>query len=250
MRQNAPGVDFNASVSAAVDVPVLCISGSFQYVLRAMQHLLTVYVHLVATCVAIGIIFMADMRLLFKLIGYRVVIPRPERLETRLITSAITMLLLSGCLLIAEGVAVDPRYLDNPKLQAKLLLVGLLCANALALHQITFPRLASGKTVARWSAIDLLCVALPVGLSNTLWLYCAFLGIARAWNFSVSVVEVLSLAGALFMFVLTAILLCLRFAARDEPRPKPDWIDGMKLSLCNLAPLAEAGQSSSTRRGG
>lgn len=219
-----------------------------------MQHVLIVYVHLVATCIAIGVIFMTDLRLLAKVIGYRVVILRPPRFETRMVMVAIITLLLSGCLLVAQGLTIDPRYLENPKLQAKLILVGLLCANAFVLHAITFPRLARGETVARWSGIDLLCVVAPVGLSNSLWMYCAFLGVARVWNFSVSVGEVLSLAGALFVSVAATMLLCLRFAARDEPRPQPDWIDGMKRILNNFALSAglgaAGGQSSSTRRGG
>ena len=44
-----------------------------------MQHLLIVYFHLIATCMAIGVIVMTDMRLLAKLAGYRVTIPPPER---------------------------------------------------------------------------------------------------------------------------------------------------------------------------
>lgn len=202
-----------------------------------MQHLLTVYIHLIATCMAIGVIVMTDMRLVAKLAGYRVTIPPPERFESRMILVATATLLLTGSALVAMGLAAEPRYLDNPKLQAKLVLVCLLCVNGFALHYITFPRLARGRTVASWSLRDLLAVAVPVGLSNSLWMYCAFLGIARPWNFSVPIGEVLGVAAVLFMVAVSAVLIGLRFAARDEPRREPDWVDSVKARLSDRAPL-------------
>ena len=203
----------------------------------SMQHLLTVYFHLIATCMAIGVIVMTDMRLLAKLGGYRVMVPPPERFESRMILVATATLVLTGTALVAMGLAEDPRYLENPKLQAKLVLVALLCVNGFALHYITFPRLARVRTVASWSNRDMLAVAVPVGLSNSLWMYCAFLGIARTWNFLVPIGEVLAVATVLFMLAVGAMMLALRFAARDEPRNEPDWIDSMKARLGDRTPL-------------
>ena len=202
-----------------------------------MQHLLTVYVHLIATCMAIGVIVMTDMRLVAKLAGYRVTIPPPERFESRMILVATATLVLTGTALVAMGLAADPRYLENPKLQAKLVLVALLCVNGFALHYITFPRLARVRTVASWSSRDMFAVAVPVGLSNSLWMYCAFLGIARPWNFLVPIGEVLGVAAVLFTLAVAAVMVGLRFAARDEPRNEPDWIDSMKARLSDRAPL-------------
>jgi len=204
-----------------------------------MPHLLTVYVHLIATCMAIGVIVMTDMRLLAKLAGYRVVIPPPERFETLMIVVAMTTLVLSGLALVMFGLADDPSYLRNPKLQAKILLVGLLVANAFALHYITFPRLARARPVASWNTRDHLSVALPVGLSNSLWMFCAFLGIARPWNFKMPLTDVLLIAFVLFALATIVVWAGLRFAARDEPQEQPDWIDSMKARLSDRMPLAE-----------
>ena len=202
-----------------------------------MQHLLIVYAHLIATCMAIGVIVMTDMRLLAKLVGYRVTIPPPERFESHMIVVATGTLLLTGTALLAMGLADDSNFLANPKLQAKLVLVALLCVNAFALHHITFPRLARSRTVASWSTRDMVAVAIPVSLSNSLWMYCAFLGIARPWNFTVPIGEVLGIAALLFLLALGVVMLGLRFAARDEPRIDPDWIDSMKARLSDRAPL-------------
>lgn len=186
---------------------------------------------------AIGVIVMTDMRLLAKLAGYRVVIPPPERFETRMITVALSVLILTGAAIVAMGLAADPKYLSNPKLQAKLLLVAALCANAFALHYVTFPRLARVRPVSSWSLRDHLSVALPVGMSNALWFYCAFLGIARPWNFRVSIALVLVISVVLVLLVACAVFTALQFAARDEPQRHPDWIDSIKARLSDRVPL-------------
>ena len=203
-----------------------------------MTHLLIVYVHLIATCMAIGVIVMTDMRLLAKLVGYRVVIPPPQRLETLMIMVATTLLLCSGVLLVMNGLADDRNYL-NPKLQAKILLVALLVANAFALHYVTFPRLARGHPVAAWRLRDHLSVALPVGLSNSLWMYVAFLGIARPWNSTMASGQVLAVAVVLFVIASITVLVALRFGARDEPQHGADWIDAMKARLGDRKPPRE-----------
>ena len=204
-----------------------------------MTHLLIVYVHLIATCMAIGVIVMTDMRLLAKLVGYRVVIPPPERFETLMITVAMTTLVFSGAGVVMMGLADNPNYLSNPKLQAKVLLVALLVVNAFVLHYVSFPRLARARPVASWGLRDHLSVALPVGLSNSLWMYCAFLGIARPWNSTVSIGDVLAIAVVLFALSSIVVFVALRFAARDEPLQQPDWIDSMKARLSDRMPLAE-----------
>jgi hypothetical protein len=202
-----------------------------------MDKLLLTYGHLIATCLALGLIITTDLRLLAKMARYRCIIRPPRRFERQVIGTALVALCLSGAGLIALGLSASPDYLDNPKLQAKLLLVVALCINAFVLHRITFPRLATPHRVSTWTLRDHLCVVLPVALSNTLWLYCAFLGVARHWNNSRSVPEVLLPAGALYVLAAAGIYAALRLAARDEPQTPPDWIDSMKARLSDHAPL-------------
>ncbi|MGY4827087.1 hypothetical protein ACVNIS_00765 [Sphaerotilaceae bacterium SBD11-9] len=203
-----------------------------------MDKLLVVYAHLIATCLALGVIITTDLRLIAKLMSYRCVIRPPRRFETNVITLALIGLCCSGIALVMMGLDADPNYLaDNPKLVAKMLLVGLLCLNAFVLHRITFPRLMQPHTVSAWTRRDHLAVALPVALSNTLWLYCAFLGVARIWNNHKPLIEVLLPAAGLFVLLALAILAGLRLAARDEPLTPPDWIDSMKARLSDHAPL-------------
>ena len=203
-----------------------------------MLMTLFVFLHLVATCAAIGTIVITDMRLLAKLMGYRVVIPPPQRFETVMISVSLVLLYLTGGVLIAVGLASDPQYLDNPKLQGKLVLVALLTANAFVLHYLSFPVLGRAQPVSSWSRRQWLTVSGTVSLSNSIWFYSAFLGVARVWNFTVSLWFVLAVGAVVWCVVFALVNGALALASRDAPKPKRDWIDSTIATLSDFARLA------------
>jgi len=184
---------------------------------------------------ALGAIVATDIRLLGKLADDRVRIAPPNAFVMRLISMSLAVLYVTGAAMIGLGLLDDPNYLNNPKLQAKLLLVLLLSINALVLHRYTFPGLARGRRVARWTFSDFLRVAVPVSLSNCLWMFCAFLGIARPWNHTVSFSFVLITATALWLVTLAGITAILMIAAQDRTGLEPNWIDALKRRLGALA---------------
>ncbi len=202
--------------------------------------LLTIFLflHLVATCAAIGTIFIADLRLVAKLMDYRVVIPTPQRFETIMITFSLVLLYLTGGVLIAVGLGSDPLYLDNAKLQGKLLLVAVLTANAFVLHFVLFPLLRRGEPVATWSHGRMLLVSATVSLSSSLWLYCAFLGVARIWNFSVSLPFVLAVALGAWAVGFVMVRATLALASREAPKPERDWVDSTIARISDFARIA------------
>ena len=194
-----------------------------------------VFLHLIATCAAIGTIVVTDMRLAAKLMSYRVVIPRPERFETVMVMVSLVFLYATGIVLVTVGVAERPDYLANGKLQGKLVLVGVLTLNAFILHFRTFPILALSLPVSEWSHRQWLTVAGSVSLSNSLWFFCAFLGVARPWNFQVSGWFVLGTAAGVWACVFLVTHLVLRLGSRDAPRQQPDWVDSTIATLGELA---------------
>ena len=201
-----------------------------------MIKLLLLFVHLLGTSLALGAIVATDLRLLGKLADNRVRIAPPNPFVMRLITLALAVLVLSGAALIGLGLLDDPAYLaDNQKLQAKLILVALLGLNALVLHHYTFPGLARGRRVARWKPHEFLRVALPVSLSNGLWMFCAFLGIARPWNRGVSIGFVLGVAALVCLAALGAVTVMLVIAAQDRTDRPPGPIDALKRRIGALA---------------
>ena len=205
-----------------------------------MLKLLLLFAHLLGTSLALGAIVATDIRLLRKLADDRVRIAPPNPFVMRLITLALLVLYLTGAAMIALGLTDDPEYLGNPKLQAKLLLVAVLSVNALVLHRYTFPGLARGRRVARWKLGDFMRVALPVSLSNCLWMYCAFLGVARPWNHAVSLGFVLGTAACLCALTLAAVTTVLVIAAQDRTDAEPGWIDALKRQLGALATALKA----------
>lgn len=205
-----------------------------------MFKLLLLFAHLLGTSLALGAIVATDIRLLRKLADDRVRIAPPNPFVMRLITLALLVLYATGAAMVVLGLGADPEYLGNPKLQAKLVLVALLSINALVLHHITFPGLARGRRVARWKFADFMRVALPVSLSNCLWMYCAFLGIARPWNHTVTFGFVLGTAVWLFALTLAAVTTILVIAAQDRTDAEPGWMDALKRQLGVLASALKA----------
>jgi hypothetical protein len=204
-----------------------------------MLKTLIVYIHLIATCAAIGTIVITDLRLAAKAMGYRVVIPAPERFETVMVSMALAMLYITGAGLVYLGLQADLEFLANQKVQAKLVLVALLTINAIVLHKMVFPVLGRSRPVSRWSRSDWITVAGSVSLSNSIWFYCAFLGINRVWNGTVSIGFVLGVAFVAWMVLFVLVNVMLSLASRDAPKPQPDWIDSMKASLSDFADLRE-----------
>ena len=200
-----------------------------------MLKMVLIYSHLLGTCLALGMMAMTDLRLLARVVGYRVIIPPPKPFELRVITTALGLLLATGAMLVILGQQENPNYLlHNEKLQAKIAIVGLLCLNALVLHFGVFHHLSKYRPVALWSNGQRNGVALSVGLSNSMWLYCAFLGIARAWNQGMTRVDVLLIALGLFVAMTCGARLVLEIASRRECAEGGDWVDKLKRVLHDL----------------
>ena len=201
-----------------------------------MLKLLLLFAHLLGTSLALGAIVATDIRLLRRLADDRVRIAPPNPFVMRLITIALCELVLTGATLVALGLHDDPAYFSgNPKLQAKLVLVAILAINAWVLHRYTFPGLARGRRVARWKVRDFMRVAVPVSLSNCLWMYCAFLGIARPWSHTVSMAFVFGTASWLLLATLAGVTTILAIAAQDRTHAEPGWIDALKRRMDALA---------------
>jgi hypothetical protein len=182
-----------------------------------MLYMILVFGHLLATSMALGAIVATDLRMLSKLGQERVRIPPPNEFVARLVSVALVMLWATGAGVVYLGLQKNPDFL-GPKIQAKFVLVLLLTANALMLHRVTFPRLARGRSVGRWHLLDWLVVVPPVALSNCLWMFCAFLGIARPWNTTMSVHAILEVAAALYLLALLMVGIVLAAAGWQRPR--------------------------------
>jgi hypothetical protein len=202
-----------------------------------MLSLLLVFAHLLAASMALGAIVATDLRLLSKLAQDRTRIAPPNEFVARIVVVALVVLYATGAAIVWQGVLERPDYLANPKLQAKLALVVLLTINAFVLHRLTFPRLARGRRVARWHASDWIVIGIPVGISNFLWMFVAFLGVARAWNGTISFGEVMAVAAIGYGVAQGAVFAILAVAASGaDPiaNPRAAFVRRRLASLGNL----------------
>ena len=205
-----------------------------------MLHMLLVFGHLLAASMALGAIVATDLRLLSKLSQDKVRIAPPNPFVARIVMLALLLLYVTGGAIVIQGVADSPDYLDNPKLLVKIGLVVLLTLNAFVLHHVTFPRLARGRRVPRWTIVDWIVVAVPVATSNFLWMFCAFLGIARAWSYTTPARDILEIAAALFLMVQFGVVIILAMAGRSVQPDHRGWADRLARSLAAVGSLGRA----------
>lgn len=194
--------------------------------------LIATYLHLLAVCVAIGVMLMEDITLLSN-VAYnahtaflarrghdrrrRTVFRLPGAIERNAVTSALLVLYVSGGWLVYLGLEARSDYMENPKLLAKLVLVILLTTNAIVLHEYLFPRMRAQPDVLLWLRHHMALLVLTVSLSAALWLYIAFLGVAREWSYeAVPFVSVLLGAGAVWAVAAVAIAGVLRLAGSGK----------------------------------
>jgi hypothetical protein len=182
----------------------------------ALPRLLLLFTHLLATCVALGALISTDTQLLRRIGRADFRLSPPNPMVMTLIGAALIVCCATGALLVMEGLRQRPGLLLEPKLQAKVGLVVLLIANAFALHAVTFRRLSRGKRVKPRSASWAVGVALPIAVSHALWLYIAFLGIARPWNYKVSQTFVVTVAVMLVLVAWVATMVVLVVAQRRQ----------------------------------
>lgn len=201
------------------------------------MYTLLVFVHLLAASMALGAIVATDLRLLSKLSQDKVRIAPPNAFVARIVLVALVVLWLTGTVIVAWGMTTRPDYLANPKLQVKIGFVALLTLNALMLHRYTFPRLARGRRVPRWTLTDWLVVAIPVAASNFLWLSCAFLGIARAWNYTMPLRDILEIAASFYLVVQIGVFAVLATTGRRVEPDRLGWVDKLARSLATLGSL-------------
>nr|WP_324257932.1 DUF2214 domain-containing protein [Cellvibrio fontiphilus] len=148
-----------------------------------MLKTLLVYTHLIAACLAIGVLLIQD-HALAKWRGRAMDADTIFNFQRNcgLVTFALVVLWVSGLAIVTIGYLEVPNYLMNQKLWAKFTVVSILTINGLFLHYYSFPVLASPRGFAGASGRGQLLVVITAVVSLVSWLYACYLGIARPWN--------------------------------------------------------------------
>lgn len=186
-----------------------------------MIKTLIVYAHLLAACVAIGILLIQDLALA-KSKGSPLSTTAIKDLtkSAEIMFVALVLLWLSGLTLVLLGYLENPQqYLMNEKLWAKFTVVSVLTMNGIALHYFSFPRVTSRRGLLGLPTFEQILVVLTGALSSVSWLFACYLGIARPWNYTVDFSFVMFIYSGLLIGAFIVAGEVLRAMRRSEPEP-------------------------------
>jgi hypothetical protein len=155
-----------------------------------MLHQGVLFVHLIVFALTLSAVLREDWRLLMT---RRIDAPRLLR-TARAVSIGLSALWASGLALVAIDAATSAGpWLPSAKLQAKLIVVGVLTVNGWALHAWVFPRLPDGAAHidrSLWPAAAL------GAISSASWVTASFVGVARVVSPWLSLAGFMALYGA------------------------------------------------------
>lgn len=172
-----------------------------------MIKTLLVYAHLIAACLAVGILLIQDLALA-KWQGRAMDAEAITNLHRNsgIVSLALVALWVTGLIIVVIGYLDNPAYLMNQKLWAKFSVVSILTINGLFLHFFSFSRLTSPHGFLGCSSSEQLFVLVTAVTSLVSWLYACYLGIARPWNNVATYTYVMTIYAAIFAVTLLVAL--------------------------------------------
>jgi hypothetical protein len=173
-----------------------------------------VYLHLIACCVAIGLVLTSDIAMVKQLFradpAEKLDGNHMTELQT-IVSRALIALWVTGAGIIALDVSLKGlEYFGNPKLQAKIAIVCFLTLNGFVLHKYVLPLMLKTGSLLKLSFNQRMVAIFAGALSGVSWFYAAMLGIGRPLNWKYSLVEImiayplLIVGGFTSMMILTA----------------------------------------------
>lgn len=189
-----------------------------------LTRLVVIYLHLIACCVAIGLVFTSDFAMLRKLL-----IEDPRKRDNikhlKFLKAAVSWSLVALWLTGIGVVGLDylskgAGYFGNPKLQAKIAVVLILTFNGFLLHESVLPAIRKFGSLLRMP-LNIRVMAMAVGaVSGVSWLYAAMLGVGRPLAWKYSLFELL-VAYPFLVAVAFVTVLAVASWARLRPRTGP-----------------------------
>jgi hypothetical protein len=189
--------------------PLLSVSQAiFSVVAAELFRMGIVYVHLIACCVAIGLVLTSDMTFVAHMLkGNARQDPEHLRVLQKTVSIALATLWITGIALVVRDAQLSGwDYLLNPKIQAKIVIVCLLTLNGVLLHNAVLPALARAGGLLELSAARRVLAVFAGSVSAVSWFYAAMLGIGRPLNWKYSLAELLAMYPAFIAAAFLAML--------------------------------------------
>lgn len=184
-----------------------------------------VYLHLLACCVAIGLVLTSDIAMVGKLVKGQSLDKHDNAHMHSLqktVVLALVLLWVSGAVIIGvDYLEKGAGYFANPKLQAKLMIVLLLSYNGLVLHRFVLPALEKAGSLLDLPFSARMLALFSGSLSAVSWLYAAMLGVGRPLAWKYSLVELLAAYPVLIVAGFAMMVLLTQWAKNRNSSEKP-----------------------------
>jgi hypothetical protein len=157
-----------------------------------------VFVHLLACCVAIGLVLKSDVAMVRALLKADKTADRAHMSEMSALQSTVTVALIALWATGAAIVTLDAvttggwQYFANPKIQAKIVMVALLTLNGIVLHNLVLPSMKRAGSLLNLSLSRTVLASFAGTVSGVSWLYAALLGVGRPLSWKYSLVELMA----------------------------------------------------------
>ncbi|MFC5522168.1 hypothetical protein [Polaromonas jejuensis] len=161
-----------------------------------LTRLAIVYIHLIACCVAIGLVLTSDIAMVKQLLQGDSNEPVDHKhLDSlqKTVSRALAVLWVTGVTFIVWDVSAKGwGYMANPKIQAKIGLVVLLTINGVLLHKTVLPLMQKAGSLLKLTFNQRLLALFAGSVSGVTWFYAAFIGVGRPLAWKYSLVELLA----------------------------------------------------------
>lgn len=153
------------------------------------------YLHLMACCVAIGLVVVSDFDMVRRLfLGDSATLDEQHLAGLQqILKRALLVLWLTGSGLVAIDVWTrGSEVLLNPALQSKFAIVALLTINGVVLHRTVLPALKRAGALMRLKFSERTLAVFTGAVSGVSWAYAAMLGIGRSLDTRYSLAQILA----------------------------------------------------------
>lgn len=155
-----------------------------------------VYLHLIACCVAIGLVFTSDIAMVKQLLradpSERIDSAHLTGLQTTVARALVALWVTGAALIALDAWLKGAGYFANPKLQSKVAIVMLLTLNGYALHRFVMPLMQRAGSLLNLPFSQRSLALFSGAFSGVSWFYAALLGIGRPLNWKYSLLEILA----------------------------------------------------------
>jgi hypothetical protein len=188
-----------------------------------------VYLHLIACCVAIGLVLTSDIAMVNQLIkGGTAEKQETDHLNSlkKTVSLALVALWITGFAIVWLDVSAKGfTYFANPKMQAKLTIVALLTLNGFVLHSAVMPAMEKAGSLLQMEFNQRMLAIFAGSVSAVSWFYAAMLGVGRPLAWKYSLVQLLAAYPALIVAGFTAMVM-LTVWSRNRTNPDfPQFVD-------------------------